>query len=570
VVESRSSPLEPVTSQTTDVVIAGSGPTGLMSASLLRRCGVNVRILDKSEQQAHESRAFGVHAKSMELLLSIGLADEFLNRGLIATGVQVFVDGLRVGGFNFDDIGRADTPYSFLLMVPQWDIEAILVEDLRRLGVEVEHNVEVTGFEQSAEGVLVHASDKAGESFEVRCSYLIGADGAHSIVRKTLGLTFEGAPYPQGFLLADCKINWPLDYDHMKLFLRGRDLAFYLPLKGKDVGRIIAIKPVETGKGASIDDEGSSPVSLDTVQEALRDASGMEIELTDPLWTTHYRIHHRGVNKYGEGRVFLAGDAAHIHSPAGAQGMNTGLQDAANLVWKLVLVLRGHAPRALLDTYNSERRPVGQKILNYTDKLFAGMSSQTGWVAGLRNMLVPVLAATLSRSGTVRAKAFHFLSQLGIRYHESDFVHDSASARAPRAWRDGLSAGHRAPNALFGRNRDVFGLIQGYRFHVLLLSREPLTEDEIQSLSAALADLRKAVDIDLETHIIAHSLVGRDERICQAESNQAFEAYGLTDATPRGLFFIRPDGYIAYRSDGFNVKALQEFIQQRFGGGSAA
>src|SRR5436305_5138523 len=133
------------TNQPTDVVIVGSGPTGLMAAALLCRCGVSVRILDKSQQQAHESRAFGVHARSMELFLNMGLDDEFLNRGLIATGMQVFVDGENMGGFNFDDIGRPDTPYSFLLMVPQWDIEDILVEDLRRLGVEVEHNVEVTG-----------------------------------------------------------------------------------------------------------------------------------------------------------------------------------------------------------------------------------------------------------------------------------------------------------------------------------------------------------------------------------------------------------------------------------------
>src|SRR3954447_12707799 len=140
---------------TTDVVIVGAGPTGLMAAALLSRCGVKVRILDKSEHQAQESRAFGVHARSMELFLSMGLADAFLDRGLIATGMQVFVDGEKVGGFDFADIGRADTPFSFILMVPQSEIEAILVEDLRRLGVEVEHNVEVTGFEQSPGGVVV-------------------------------------------------------------------------------------------------------------------------------------------------------------------------------------------------------------------------------------------------------------------------------------------------------------------------------------------------------------------------------------------------------------------------------
>jgi len=541
-----------------------------MAAALLCRCGIKVLIFDKNERQAHESRAFGVHARSMELLLSMGLADEFLNRGLIATGVQIFIDGERVGGFDFDDIGRADTPYSFLLLVPQREIEAILVDDLRRFGVEVEHNVEVTGFEQSFAGVIVRAEDKAGAKIEARGSYMIGADGAHSIVRKELGLRFEGAAYSQGFLLADCRVDWPLDHDHMRLFLSGRDLAIYVPLKGKDVGRIIALKPIESDKDASIENQGSSEVSLDEVQAALRDASRMDITLSDPVWTSRYRIHHRGVNEYSIGRAFVAGDAAHIHSPAGGQGMNTGLQDAANLVWKLVLVLKGRAPSHLLDTYHSERWPVGQKVLNYTDKLFAGMSPQTGWGTTLRNMLAPVLAATLSKSGTVRAKAFHFMSQLGIRYDENDFVHDASSAEAPRAWRDGLTAGHRAPNALFARNRDVFGLIGGYRFHVLALSRSPLSEDEIRSLSAVLADLSNSVGIDLETHIIAHSLIGRDRRICHAESSQVFEAYGLTAETPRALFLVRPDGYIAYRTDRLDLQGLADFIRQRFFGDAAS
>jgi hypothetical protein len=198
------------------------------------------------------------------------------------------------------------------------------------------------------------------------------------------------------------------------------------------------------------------------------------------------------------------------------------------------------------------------------------MSSQKGWAAGLRNMVVPLLAASLSRSGTVRARAYHFMSQLGIRYHESEFVHDASSAGAPRAWREGLSAGRRAPNALFARNRDIFGLIQGYRFDVLALSRKPLAEDEIRSLSGGLAALPKDVGIDLHRHIIAHSLVGRDGRLFQAESNQVFQAYCLTEETPRGLFLIRPDGYIAFRADRLDVEALKAFIQQRFGGRTPA
>lgn len=553
----------------TDVVIVGAGPTGLMAAALLARCGVSVRILDKNARQAQESRAFGVHAKSLELLLNIGLAEEFLDRGLLASGAQIYVNGEQAAEINFDDIGRADTPYSFLLMVPQWDIEEILANDVRRFGIEVEHNTEVTRFTQSADGVVVRARDRTGLEIEIEGSYLIGADGAHSVVRKTLGLRFDGAPYPQTFLLADCKVDWPLDYDHMKLFFRGRDMAVYLPLRGKETCRLIVIKPVEPDGDTSIEAQGSSDVSLEEVERALRGASGLDVRLHDPKWLSRYKVHHRGVDRYGEGRAFVAGDAAHIHSPAGGQGMNTGLQDAANLAWKLALVLKGKASPALLDTYHTERWPVGQKVLQYTDKLFSVVASQTGWVAALRNMLLPVFAGTISRSGTARARAFHFISQLGIRYHESGFVHDASSPDAPRAWREGLTAGRRAPDGLVQRDRDVFDLIKGYRFHVLALSKTPLSGGEIESLTADLAGLPKSPGVPLETHVIAGSLVGRDGRIVRAESNQVFDAYGLTRETNQALYLVRPDGYIAYRSDRLDVSGLKEFIRTRFDGGAS-
>jgi hypothetical protein len=271
-------------------------------------------------------------------------------------------------------------------------------------------------------------------------------------------------------------------------------------------------------------------------------------------------LHHRGVNKYQEGRVFVAGDAAHIHSPAGGQGMNTGLQDAANLAWKLALVIKGVAPEELLETYHSERWPVGQNVLNYTDKMFSTMTAQSGWVASIRNMLLPLFGAVISRSGTVRSRAFHFLSQLGIRYEESAFVRDGSTRVAASAWRDGPAAGRRAPNGLIARNRDVFSLIDGYRFHVLALSRKALAQDEIQSLCTALSRLPGSIGIPLQTHVIAHSLLGRDARINQAESNQVFEAYGLSSQTSQAIYLIRPDGYVAYRCDRLDISGLEEFI----------
>jgi 2-polyprenyl-6-methoxyphenol hydroxylase-like FAD-dependent oxidoreductase len=544
----------------TEVIIVGAGPTGLMAAALLTRCGVSVKILDKTEQQAHESRAFGVHAKSLELFLNMGLADEFLDRGLIAAGAQAFVNGRQVAELNFDDIGRTDTPYPFLLMVPQWDIEDILVNDLKQHGIQVEHNMEVTGLEQSNDSVTITAKGKDGTLRSIRGSYLIGADGAHSIVRKTLGLSFEGAPYPQGFLLADCKIHWPYDYDHMKIFLRERELAVYLPLRGKEIGRIIAVKPFsKAASEATQEASGSEPATLEEVQAAIREASGQDITLSDPQWVSHYRIHHRGVNKYREQRVFVAGDAAHIHSPAGGQGMNTGIQDAANLAWKLALALKGHASDILLDTYHSERWPIGQKILNYTDKLFAGMSSQKLWAAKLRNFLVPLFAGIITRIKPCRARLFHFISQLGIRYHDNYFLYDAPSSqKRPKH----LTAGHRAPNGNIARDCDVFSLAAGYCFHLLVLSRKPLSRHDIDNLMKELHEIPTFIGLNIKIHVIAQSLMGRDKHIIRAESSQVFEVYGLTRNKPQALFLIRPDGYIAFESDHFDFEELRRFIQR--------
>jgi 2-polyprenyl-6-methoxyphenol hydroxylase-like FAD-dependent oxidoreductase len=549
-----------------DVVIVGAGPTGLMAATLLRRVGVSVRIFDKATQQAHESRAFAVHARSLEILRSIGLGDAFMERGLIASGAQVFVDGAQAAQVDFDDIGRGDTPYPFVLMVPQWEIEAILAEDLRRQDVAVEHGVTVDDFRQSASGVTVRATREDGTHFEVGASYLIGADGAHSVVRKTLGLTFHGAPYPQGFFLADCRVDWALDHHHLKIFVGDRNLAVFLPLRGRDVGRIIAIQPYDEGAATS-EVAGSAPATLDEVEAALRQVAKLPVTLRDPVWVTRYRLHHRGVDRYRDSRVFVAGDAAHIHSPAGGQGMNTGLQDAANLAWKLALVISGRAPTALLDTYHSERWPIGQKILQRTDRLFAGMSSQSPWATRTRNFLLPLVAPTLTSFALTRRIAFHFLSQLGIRYHASAFVHDASPPGTPRTWRTCIEAGRRAPDARISAELDVFDLLHGYRFHLLALSRRPLDGDEIGRLRGELDALPAAVGLDLETHLVARSLIGRDARLHQAESSEVFQHYGLSRQVAEAIFLVRPDGYVAYRAPGLDVSGVRSFMQGRFRAG---
>ena len=470
-----------------EVIVVGAGPTGLMSAVLLARSGVRVRIFDKNPEQAHESRALAVQARTLEIFLSLGLADALLKRGTLVTNARLFKDGDAKVTLHFENIHRPDTPYSFILIIPQRDTEAVLNDELHRLGVTVERSVEVTGFAQTDGGVTAHARGADGGEFEVRASYLIGGDGAHSIVRKTLGLSFEGSAYPQDFLLADCRVEGLPHPDDFAIFLHGMDFAVYFPLPdGKGMGRIISQRPGQAGDThESVDKQGGKDVPLSLVQEAFRKATNMDVTLHDSIWTSLYRVHHRGVDRYREGRAFVAGDAAHIHSPAGGQGMNTGLQDAANLAWKLVLALRrqGGAPDQLLDTYHDERWPVGQRVLKVTDKMFSTMTTESGWIAAVRNAVLPHVAGVLSHTDLAREFAFNFLSQLGIYYGAGASVLDETAAHGhARFWKDGPASGHRAPNAAFARHRDVFDLLDGYRFHVLALSRKPLTGEEISAL----------------------------------------------------------------------------------------
>jgi 2-polyprenyl-6-methoxyphenol hydroxylase-like FAD-dependent oxidoreductase len=545
-----------------EVIIAGAGPTGLMAALLLQKCGVSLRIFDKGEQQAHESRAFALQARSLELMLGLGIVDEFIHAGLISPGLKLYVNSSLAATMPIDDIGDTDSPYSFILMLPQSHIEKILIDNLSKRGITIERNSELTGITQSDAGVTVTINQQ-GQAKQFEASYVIGADGAHSKVRDVLGLSFEGSAYPQNFMLADCKISWPLEYSYIKLFMRKNFLGVYFPIKGTEYGRVISIVP-DTGEeqdsAAAKLATTAEPLSLPEVEKAFQDATGSDVKLTDPIWVSRYRIHHRSVNKYREGRVFVAGDAAHIHSPAGGQGMNTGLQDAANLAWKIALSVKGHGSNELLDSYNTERWPVGQKLLHFTDRLFSSISSESTVTSTLRNIGVPLIMKVVTHVAACRKRVFSFISELGIRYHANPFVQDNLIKQAG-GFSKKLSAGHRAPNAVYKRNHDVFGLINNYEFNVLALAKKGLTETESNDIAAQLAALPKNLGLPLQSHFIAHSLIGETDKFIQAEDNQIFENYGLSNANPCGLFLIRPDGYIAYRSDQLNISSLANFCE---------
>ncbi|HEX8867209.1 MAG TPA: FAD-dependent monooxygenase, partial [Lentzea sp.] len=416
--------------------------------------------------------------------------------------------GRDVGGLDFDRADAATTPYQFILMAPQSEVEDVLLHDLASHGVTVHRNTKLTELHQTEDAITAVLNDH-----QVTAQYVVGADGARSTVREQLGITFDGDQYAQRYLLADCKVDWPLDHAHFRVFMNGTRIGLFLPLNGAETSRVM------------VTDRGTKP-DLETLQAELREAMNLPVTLSAPIWTSRYQVHLRGAGNYRRGRGFLVGDAAHIHSPAGGQGMNTGLQDAANLAWKLAAAVRDDID--VLDTYEAERHPVGVELLKFTDRLYRVAAGLTGWRAWLRDALGPFLAGRMSKASLPHRKAFHRLSQ--------------------------LSLGDRAPDATINAGEQMFDLLRGYQVHVVALSRKHLTEAEIAEHTKSLNDL------GVTTHLIARVDTRSDSRVHRADSPQVFEHYGLTKPEAQALYVIRPDGHVAWRREELDVEACRGYL----------
>ncbi|MFC9745688.1 FAD-dependent monooxygenase [Streptomyces niveus] len=414
--------------ETTDIAIVGAGPTGLMLAGDLAAAGVRVRVFERRAERSVLTRAFAVHARTLELLDARGVADE-----LTASGVRI--GKLQMVGDAQLDLARLPSRFPYMLLTPQYETEAALERRAKKLGADMVAGAEVTDVHQDADGVRLSVRRSDGTRQRVRAGYAVGADGMNSVVRAALGLPFPGRAALRSVMLADVKLAVPQPEPVANAVRDG--IAFVSPL-GDGWHRVVAWDrdrqlPVE------------APLDFDDVRMITRKALGTDFGMHDPRWLSRFQTDERQAPRYRVGRVFLAGDAAHVHSPAGGQGMNTGIQDAANLAWRLTAAVRGHAPDGLLDAYETERHPIGRSVIRDSGRMMRMALVHSPVVRALVNtasraaVRIPPLAADLAAKAT----------GIAISYPAPAGAHRLTGRRAPDVrLADGSGTGARLYEAL--------------------------------------------------------------------------------------------------------------------------
>ena len=389
------------------VLIVGAGPTGLVLAIRLARHGVAVRIIDKNSGPGQASRAMAVHARTLEFYRQLGFAEVLVNLGIKIESIHLREAGEDVAELPLKDIGAGISPYPFVLAFPQDDHERFLVEQLKALGVEVEWNTELESFTQDDWGVRA-VLERDGDRIACSSAYLCGCDGARSRVRESLKLDFSGGTYEHLYYVADVQTSGPENRDLVG-HLGANTFALMLPVRSRGMQRLIGIMPPQV--------EAKPEPDFEDIRPVLEPLLGIRVEQVN--WFSTYRVHHRVASQFRVGRCFLSGDAAHIHSPAGGQGMNTGIGDAVNLSWKLAQVLHGRGDPLLLDTYQAERIVFARKLVATTDRAFQMIVAQGAGGQLLRNWLVPHVFPMLAGFAAARRTLFRTLSQVQIHYPDS-------------------------------------------------------------------------------------------------------------------------------------------------------
>ena len=492
----------------TQVLVVGAGPVGLFMAAELNRHGVSCRIVDKNDGPTPDTRAAAVQARTLEILESLGLADEFVQAGLISHAKATYTSDYKLIKYlTFDEL---DSAFPFILQLPQSQTERLLAAYLARLGTEVERRSELVAFEQDEDGVSATLRSRDGGQETVNVSYLVGCDGAHSTVRHALGLSFSGDDYPTDLISADVQVDWKLPRDEQLSFFGSEGMLTIFPLPR---GRAAIVADVGPAQG---DLPPPGAPALEDLQ-AMFNARTPGGVLSDPIWSVRYRVHCRQAERYQAGRVFLLGDAAHVCSNIGGQGMNTGMQDAYNLGWKLGLVLNDKSPASLLDSYHPERHQAGREMLCLSDHLHR-IALREELHLSLPEGVRQKLATVLANQEVMQQRMRRAVAELNIGYRHSPIVAEHhrflpgphGAHASVHGWHDfgaGPRAGDRAVDAplMLHPGREpvrFFQRLRGTRHHVVLFAGALATGETHQRLQALAEAIVRAHPDRIESHLI--------------------------------------------------------------------
>jgi 2-polyprenyl-6-methoxyphenol hydroxylase-like FAD-dependent oxidoreductase len=494
-----------------DVLIIGAGPTGLVLALWLTKLGVKVRIVDKTAEPGTTSRALAVQARTLELYRQLDLTSAVLKLGHKVPAVNLWVKGKPATRLSFERIGSDLTPYSFLHIFPQDQHERLLIERLEALGVAVDRRTELVSF--SDENGRVIARLRGPQSREETCeaSYIAGCDGAHSTVRETIGTGFPGGTYRQVFYVADVEAAGPPVNGELHVDLDEADFLAVFPLAGQGQARLI---------GTVRDERADRANTLKFEDVSDRAIEHLKVDVRKVNWFSTYHVHHRVAEHFRKGRAFLVGDAAHIHSPAGGQGMNTGIGDAINLAWKLAAVLAGHAPDKLLDSYETERIGFARRLVATTDRVFSFVTAEGRIADIIRTRVAPVLIPTAMAFEAAREYLFRTVSQITLNYRNGPLSVGAAGH---------VQGGDRLPWVPID-GKDNFDPLAAMTWQVHVYG----------SASAQLADWCACHDMPL------HVFDWRSE----------YEAAGLAR---NATYLLRPDTYVAFADPVGAPDAIERF-----------
>jgi len=508
----------------TDVVIVGAGPTGLSLACQFIRHGVDFVIVERNEGVTSYSKALGVHARTLEIYEQLGLAQEAVSRGVVAGKVRLLEGGQVRGEMDLSNLGQGLSPYPFMLVLEQSENERLLYEYVKNHGKDVLWQTELETFTQTENSVSVQVRHRSGEVQTIEAKYLVGCDGPKSIVRHTLGLTFEGSTFERLFYVADVRIDWERGHDALHVCLTHNSVVAFFPMRGDKRHRIVGAFP----EGMSREPD---EIEYEEIEARIREEAEIELDISHVNWFSVYKVHSRHVNKFFEGRCFVAGDAAHIHTPAGGQGMNTGIQDAYNLAWKLAFVLKGFASATILDSYNGERLANAKKLLETTDRMF-NVAAGTDWLLHLiRSTIFPPLAGYIMSLDAVKKRFFPLISQIGISYRDDALSEHEGDAKFA------VKAGDRLPYCVVD-GASLYDRLRAPKFHLLAFTDG---QDNYEAIGEKVATEYSGL---LDYHIVPLT----PQLIELFGSNESFNV------------LVRPDNHIAAISRETDLRMVREYF----------